>query len=255
MSEVSTLTTVILTKNQAQQVAPLLEQASLWSDQVVVLDDFSEDIQELKDRAKEHNAEIVQHALQDDFAAHRNAVFPAVRGVWTLFLDADELPQPEFWQELRSLIATEKYDALWIRRRNIFLGRTLRYGEAGEKQLLRAARTKVGVDRWRRAVHEVWDIPQSRQGWLQTYVEHQQPESLLSFVRKLNHYAELEQSVRPRLGTISFLLQFALYPTGKFFWNYILKLGFLDGFPGFALAFLMSYYSSIVRIQQYEKTL
>lgn len=247
-----TLTTVILTKNSVSELEVVLEQASTHSDQVLLLDDFSED--DISALAKKWKAQVFQHALAGDYATHRNSIFPQVTTEWVLFLDSDEIPTLGFWDELQDAISTDSYDAFYISRRNQFLGKELRFGEAGEKKLLRVAKIAVGENHWKRAVHEVWEVETTRVGTLESIVLHTQPQSVTAFIAKLNNYSELEQSVRPELSAASCWLQLALFPPGKFVWNVVFKQAWRDGFAGLALAWLMSYYSAIVRIQQYEKT-
>jgi hypothetical protein len=47
------------------------------------------------------------------------------------------------------------------------------------------------------------------------------------------------------------ILAIIFYPFGKFILNYFLKLGFLDGAPGFVYAFMMSFHSFLVRGKLY----
>lgn len=249
------LTTVILTKNESSKISALLQQADKWSDQLLLLDDFSDDIQQLQGLVTGTKAKIIQHSVNNDFASHRNSIFSEVKGEWTLFLDADELPQPGFWEEVYTSIQEGEHDAYFVTRSNIFLGRKLRFGEAGKKRLLRLAQTTLGKGKWRRAVHEVWQVSASSVGSIRSPLTHRQPESLKAFVAKLNYYAQQEMVVRKSQSRREIFLEVACFPLGKFLWNYCIKQGFRDGFPGFALAFLMSYYSLIVRVQQYEKTL
>jgi glycosyltransferase involved in cell wall biosynthesis len=255
MSQRNLLTTVILTKNESSSVAELFSQAEKWSDQVIFLDDYSDDIKSLREMMQSSKGAIFQHALNGDYAAHRNSVLGEIASEWTLFLDADELPKPEFWEEVMEIIQKTSHDAFFLRRRNVFLGRELKYGEAGEKHLLRLARTSLGKNAWKRAVHERWEVPTDSMGTIQALVLHRQPESLKAFVEKLNRYAVLEGKARKKQTVSAVVFELFTYPLGKFLWNFIVKQGFRDGFPGFSLAFLMSYYSLIVRVLQYEKTL
>jgi len=247
------LTTVILTKNSVREIGELVQAAKRESEQVIVLDDYSED--GIERFAKEQEIFLLRHALENDFAAHRNSVFPSVTSEWVLFLDADELPTRGFWTELKQKIGENTYDAFFIKRQNRFLGKELRYGEAGGKLLVRAAKTRLGAGKWQRAVHEVWRVDSALTGTIQESVIHQQPESVAAFIGKLHRYAQLEQPVRPGLSASQCIFEVCVYPTGKFLWNLRAKQAWRDGFPGLALAWLMSYYSAIVRIQQYEKTI
>ena len=44
-------------------------------------------------------------------------------------------------------------------------------------------------------------------------------------------------------GKKSSLIKITVWPCGKFFYNYVLRLGFLDGVQGFVFALMMSFHS------------
>jgi glycosyltransferase involved in cell wall biosynthesis len=246
----TTLALVILTKNQSQDVEKILKEVGRGFDAVYILDDDSTDRIDLL--AKSHNASFFKRALGDSFATHRNWILKKVQEDWTFFLDADERITPELLSEIKRAIEQEQFIAFAVSRHDIFAGHTLKYGEVGSVELVRLARTKDGKGKWKRAVHEVWDIPSSNIGKLRSPLLHSAHADISSFLIKLNKYASYEKHERGTRTKGRILFEIFTYPPAKFLQNYIFKQGFRDGFAGLVYAVLMSYYSLIKRIFWYE---
>ena len=249
MSKIPELSVILLTRNGVQELSPFLPELTEVTGEVILWDDFSDD--DIESLAKRVCAKYFQHRLENDFAAHRNAALEKAQKEWVLFLDQDERPQPGFWEELEKVLQKPEYDTYFIRRETQFLGKVLQHGETGSVQILRLARKSVGKGKWRRPVHEIWEIEQ-KTGLISTPILHLQPTSFTEFLVKLHHYASQEPASRSKYGMARILFELFTFPLGKFLYNYFFKQGFLDGFPGFALAVCMSYYSLLVRVFLYE---
>jgi len=185
-----------------------------------------------------------------DFAAARNAELAKAKTDWVLFLDADETLTPELETEIASILNLESsiYSAYSIPRLDTFLGRELRHGEPGHTRLVRLARKDFG--HWVRPVHEVWQ-GHGRVGQLQNPLLHRSHPTITAFLDKINRYSSLEAEYRHSQGIKSSLFKIALYPIAKFKWNYLFKLGFLDGVPGTITAIMMSFHSYLTWTKLY----
>ena len=198
-----------------------------------------------------------------DFAAARNGELAKAKtparsasstadagGDWVLFLDADETLSPELEAEIASILNLEPsiYSAYSIPRLDTFLGRELRHGEPGHTRLVRLARKDFG--HWVRPVHEVWQ-GHGRVGQLQNPLLHRSHPTISAFLDKINRYSTLEAEYRHSQGIKSSLFKIALYPIAKFKWNYLFKLGFLDGVPGTIMAIMMSFHSYLTWTKLY----
>lgn len=245
------ITLIVLTHDQVDSVRALLERAHPYVDQVLIWDDFSHD--KIANLAASFKADFHQHALKNDFAAHRNAALRHAKGEWTVFLDGDEQATSAWWEELQKVILSNDIDAVFTHRRDWFLGRWLKYGETRDVCLLRVARTSLGKNRWERPVHEVWQIPSQRSVILQESLLHYPHPHITAFLSKLHTYATLESRTVPQhYPWWKALLQIMIYPTAKWVKAVFWQQGWQDGFPGIIHASLMAYYSLIKRIIWYE---
>jgi hypothetical protein len=197
-----------------------------------------------------------------DFAAARNAELAKAKtparnasqgdagGDWVLFVDTDEVMTPALEKEITNILhlSSNIYSAYSIPRRDTFLGRELRHGETGSAQFIRLARKSYG--KWQRPVHEVW-VGRGRVGELKNPLLHTPHESVASFLEKINRYSTIEADYRFKQGKKSSLLHIAFYPIAKFKYNYLLRLGFLDGIPGIIMAIMMSFHSYLTWTKLY----
>ncbi|KKS80163.1 MAG: Glycosyltransferase, group 2 family protein [Candidatus Beckwithbacteria bacterium GW2011_GWA2_43_10] len=176
-----------------------------------------------------------------DFSAARNNLMHAVKADWVLFLDSDE--------KIAAPIDPAKLDKRYnysFKRQDWFLGRRLNFGETANVRLTRLI--QPGSGKWVGMVHErfISSLPVLT---LKSLILHRRKITLSQFIDRLNWYSSL------RAGEINrfYLFELLVYPLVKFVKNYFWHLGFLDGLPGLAMAFMMSFHSLAVRIKQYEK--
>lgn len=231
------LSAVVLTKNEEKNIVACLESLK-WCDETIVVDDYSED--NTVKIAKEHGAQVFKHKLNDDFASQRNLGLEKAKGEWTLFVDSDERVTPELQKEILKAVKETAKSGFYIKRRDFMWGRELKHGEAGDIKLLRLAGRDAG--KWTHRVHEVWNVG-GQTGELNNAILHYPHQTLREFVGEIDYYSTLHAKVKFEEGERSNLLKIIFWPKAKFFQNWILKLGFLDGTAGIIVALLMSFHS------------
>jgi glycosyltransferase involved in cell wall biosynthesis len=204
-----------------------------------------------------------------DFAKIRNEALERAKGEWVLYLDSDEIISEDLSSEIKSQISNlksqnhneklkaDKKNGFYNKRQDRFLGKWLKYGETAHVKLLRLARKDAG--KWVRPVHEVWHV-EGAVGTLREPILHYSHRTIDEMIEKIDWYTDLEskyrksvtqkmyynQSGRTRYNTF-LIFSLGISPLGKFVQNYVLRLGFLDGMPGFIHAAMMSFHSFLVR--------
>jgi glycosyltransferase involved in cell wall biosynthesis len=97
------------------------------NDEVVILDDFSdnEETKKILDKAKGYGFTVVQHALNKNFAEHKNYGGKHCVGDYIVQLDADEYLCPELLQNMQELLKANPTVELYrVPRVNIVRGAT-----------------------------------------------------------------------------------------------------------------------------------
>lgn len=192
---------------------------------------------------------IIENSSITDFAQVRNQALSQVKHQWVLFVDSDEVLASSSIPMINNIIEKNQADGIWVKRSDVFYGQILKFGEAGQMKLLRLA--KKNVMSWRRPVHEVAQV-RGRVESSQIQLYHQAHHTVDDFIQRVTYYAQLEAQYRLQQGTDFSLLELVVWPWVKFFYNYVLRLGFLDGWPGLIYALMMSVHSLAVRVFIYE---
>lgn len=241
------ISTVVLTKNEQRNIKECLSSLS-WCDEVIVIDDFSND--KTAEFAKDLGAKVYQHHLNNDFASQRNFGLKQARGEWVLFIDADERISPQLAEEIKNLYLKTTCSGFNIKRVDYLWGKAIRFGETGNVRLLRFGKRNLGV--WKRKVHEFWEIKGSI-GEFKNPIQHFPHQTVDEFLQEINFYSTLHAQALKEEGAKTSFFLILLNPLGKFIVNWVFKLGFLDGMPGFIIAIMMSFHSFLARAKLYLK--
>ncbi|MGB8844380.1 MAG: glycosyltransferase family 2 protein, partial [Terracidiphilus sp.] len=208
-----------------------------WANEIVVVDSGSTDA--TLDLARDAGARVFEEPWKG-FAAQKNSAIAHATGDWILSLDADEEVSPELAQEIRTLLAGEPgFSAYRIPRLNHFLGCPLRHGGYWPDPKLRLFRrgTAQFADR---PVHESMEMigqATGPVGRLKGHLIHHCYPTLSDYVEHMNHYSSiaaeaLVASGRARTSWPWLAWNGLLNPAATFVYNYIFRLGFLDGRAG-----------------------
>src|SRR3989344_2145139 len=144
------LSVIILTKNEEKNIFDCLESVK-DADEVIVIDDNSEDRTEDVINSFGKKVKIYKKSLLDDFSKQRNFGLSKAKNSWVLFIDADERVPNGLFDEISNEVNKDNFDGYLIKRRDVLWDKKLRYGETGNIKLLRLARRNAG--KWRGKVH------------------------------------------------------------------------------------------------------
>jgi glycosyltransferase involved in cell wall biosynthesis len=241
------LSAVVLSHNDEQTIEKTLLSLSFCGE-IIVVDDASTD--KTVTLAKKHHATVYTRSLKEDFAAQRNFGLSKAKGEWVLFVDSDEVVSSLLAQEIvaKTQVYTPDVYGYMVKRTDSIFGKELRYGETAHVRLLRLARKSAG--RWVRPVHEVWDV-KGEIGELTHPLVHYPHPTVAAFIEDINWYSTMNAKHFYDTGVRSNVWQVMVYPVAKFFVNYVLKLGFLDGMQGAIMAWMMSLHSFLTRAKLY----
>lgn len=237
-----TLSVIILSHNNEKTLDRALRSVS-WADEIILVDDFSTDSTLKIAKEASHQIKIISHHLHNDWASQRNFALSQASGDWVLFLDSDEVITTKLQAEIQPALQDKNINGYFLKRQDYLGNRALKHGETDQVRLLRLA--KRGVGQWQRPVHEYWTVP-GPLGELASPLDHHPHETIRDFIVNSNHYSDIDAKILP---AERFIL---LKPFAKFIYNYFILLGFLDGYPGFVFAYLMSLQSLMVRIKSYD---
>ncbi len=235
------LSVAIIALNEERNLARTLASVA-FADEIVVVDSHSTD--RTAAIAESFRARVFQQPWLG-FAAQKNFAIRQCTGDWILSLDADEELSPELQTQIRTLLPSNPpADAYFLNRRNHFLNRWIKHGGYYPDPKLRlfrrtAANFASAPQFENRPVHEtmVFDGESSRLDF--DLIHHAYP-TLEDYLEHMDRYSTLGAEILVAKGRTSnsvpaFYWNILVVPGLTFLWNFVFRLGFLDGREGLLL--------------------
>ena len=227
-----TLSVVIITLNEEANLARTLGSVAALADEIVVIDSGS--IDRSREVAESFHAKFFTEPWKG-FAAQKNSALEKASGEWILSLDADEEVEPALAEEIRDVLSVDPSVAgFWVPRKNFFLGRWMKHGGFYPDRKLRLFRRGTGKFE-ERLVHEDMHLDGATASLKNHLLHHAYP-TLDSYIEHMNRYSSLGAQMATEKSPRGFsLIDIVVRPKLTFFYNYALRLGFLDGREGLLL--------------------
>ena len=261
---------LILTLNEEFNLPGCLDSVA-WSDDIIVFDSYSSD--RTVEIAKASGARVVQRKF-DNYAAQRNAALNEVKykNPWILMVDADERVSQKLKVEIEQLLSNDnaRITLYRTRRKDFLFGRWLRRSSGYPTWFGRLF--KAGTVHVERQINEEYHTD-GRIGHLKEHFIHYPFNKGIAFwLERHNRYSSMEaealiKEVQKSLSLKDlfssdpvirrkFLKQLAFRmpcrPLIVFFYLYFLRLGFLDGMPGFVYCHLRAIYEYMIDLKVKE---
>ncbi|QJR13276.1 glycosyltransferase family 2 protein [Usitatibacter palustris] len=222
------LTVAIIALNAASQIGECLASCA-FADEVLVVDSgSSDDTQAIVER---HGGRFV-HNDWPGFGRQKQFAVQQARNEWVLCLDVDERVTERLQASIREAFASRRYQAWRMARRNRFLGTWLAHGEGypdWSLRLFHRAHASWSNDEVHEAVLTTAEV-----GRLEGDLLHDSADDIATYLAKQNRYTTLHAKALFDQGVRTSAWRLFLSPFVRFVKFYIVKLGFLDGGPGFA---------------------
>lgn len=273
MSQKVPITFLFTVKNEELNLPYSLESVCEWAQDVLVLDSGSTD--RTKEITEKYGAKFYYHEWLG-YAGQKNWALDnlPITTPWVFIIDADEVITAPLREELTKIVTenTCEENAFYVNRYFVFLDTRIRHCGYYPSWNIRFFR--MGKARYeQRQVHEHM-IPEGKVGWLKYDMEHYDRRGLFHYIAKHNEYSTLESREMHKLmtGTSdsdagSFWgpaaerrkwIKTHIWPRlpARWFWRwfymYIIRLGFLDGWAGFHFCLFISSYEHQVSLKLKE---
>ncbi|HVG27597.1 MAG TPA: glycosyltransferase family 2 protein [Acidobacteriaceae bacterium] len=244
------LSVAIITLNEEANLERTLASVA-FADEIVVVDSGSTD--RTVEIARAAGARVTER-LWPGFSAQKNFAISQCTGTWVLSLDADEELSPELQRQMQTMLRSNPpADAYFLKRRNLFLGRWIKrggfYPDPKLRLFRRSAANFEGTPQFEeRPVHETITFDGVSDTLDFDLIHHAYP-TLSSYIEHMDRYSNLGADLLAAKGRTSrslpgFVAHVWIVPALAFLWNYIARLGFLDGREGLLLHLYHAVYTS-----------
>ena len=254
---------IILTYNEEKHITRCLQSLKSFTDKVFIVDSFSTD--NTVEIARSMGAKVVQNAWVN-YATQFNVGIAQIpfQTPWLMRMDADEYVMSELADEINKRLTglPTEVGGVYVKRRVFFLNRWIRHGSFYPIWLLRLWRRGDGF------CEQVWhdehikltkgesiqfahDIVDHNLNNLTWWTQKHNHYTILEMINLLNYRYQFDkaETVQPRLfGTQDQRMRYLkekyaslplfTRPVLYFMYRYFIRLGFLDGRPGFVWCFL-----------------
>lgn len=222
------ITVAIIALNASTQIGECLASVG-FADEVLVVDSGSSDA--TVEIARRHGARVETRQWLG-FGRQKQYAVSIAKHDWVLCLDVDERVTERLAASVRAAFAGSRYHAYRLARRNRFLGRWLAHGEGYPDwtvRLFHRAHASWSNDEVHEAVLTTAEV-----GRLDGDLLHDSAQDIASYMAKQNRYTSLHAESLYRQGVRASYWRLFTSPLARFVKFYFMRLGFLDGGPGFA---------------------
>ena len=270
------VTFIVLTKNEEVNIVDCLKSIEGFAARVIVVDSGSDD--DTVKIAREMGAEVYYHEFENYSRQFNWAIDSCdITTKWTFRLDADERLTPALCEELERLAAAHAEDDVngivmesWL----YFLGRKIKHGCHNKRKIMMF---KTGIGRIEdRKMDEHTVLSHGTSVAAKQRFIHYDFKNMSHWIHKMNWYATREMqdyfdyingasseivgndavtaSIRKKKFGFYYKCPMFLRSWLLFIYNYIFRLGFLDGREGFIYNYMYHrWYRALVDAKIYEQ--
>jgi len=268
------VTVLLATRDEEANLGRTLATVAPWAGQVYVLDSESRD--RTVEIAREQGAEIVplayEHGRIIPWIFQWGLDHLEIENDWILILEADQAVPEALRREIERVVTdpAERRAGFYLRRRQIFRGKPIRFGGYGGKRLLKLFRKGAGeldpveqdtrvyvrgavgtlrtpLEEWNRKEDEILFYLEKHLRYAEAFAreEHRRRTEALAFKGRARLFGTPDERILWQ-KRIWYRMPLFVRPFLYFFWRYFVLLGFLDGGRGFLFHFLQAFWFRLV---------
>lgn len=236
MENPTKISALAITLNEAHNIEAYIE--SLWFvDEILIVDSFSSD--ETVNLASQYEKVTVFQRKFDNFSAQKNFAISKAKNEWVTFFDLDEEITPQVAKEIVEVSKDPKAIAYFVKRDYHFMGKRIKYSGFQTDYVIRFFNKNYCLYN-SNLVHELIEA-KGKTAKLTHSVPHHTYKSFDHYTGKLHQYSNLQAKMLYKKGKKPTLYHFLFRPWYRFWYQYLIRLGILDGKEGFILAYVSAF--------------
>ncbi|MFT4849918.1 MAG: glycosyltransferase involved in cell wall biosynthesis [Sediminicola sp.] len=230
------ITALAITLNEAEIIESFIN--SLWFvDEIIIVDSFSSD-NTVALASKNKQVTVYQREF-DNFSTQKNFAISKAKNDWVIFFDPDEEITKPLAEEIMSTRKNPSFVAYFIKRDLYFMGKRIKYSGFQTDWVVRLF-NKNNCKYNGNLVHEVLETA-GETSKLKNSLPHHTYKSFDDYTGKLHSYSALQAQMLYDKKKKPTLAGFLFRPFYRFWHQYLIRLGILDGKEGFILAYINAF--------------
>ncbi len=235
---------------EARRIGLALASVAAWAAEIIVVlnDEVNDGTEEI---ARKHGAIVHRHKWQG-FREQKNLVGSYASQPWILQLDADEEVSAGLRDELFRFFEgdQERFSGASFPRKVWFLGRWITHGDWYPDRVLRLYRR--GAGQWGGSAEHCCVELKGAEKRLAADLFHYSNPTITHYLQKFPYYSNLYLQRQLEAGQRWSAPAAIVRSLWRFVRAYVFRLGFLDGYPGFFIAFSTAYATLFRHTRLYE---
>lgn len=240
----------MIARNEAARLPRSLGSVAGWVEEiVVVVNDCTDDTVAV---AESFGAIVSGHPFANMRDQNNVALSRATRK-WVLSIDADEEVSAELKKEIFAFFekgACDSLEGAYFPRKLWFMGRWLRHGDAYPDYVLRLFHREKA--KWSGSPEHYQLSLEGRTARFKEDLLHYSNDSINGHIAKINYFSDAHLKRQLEQGRRFSLPEALFRPVWRFIRAYILRTGFLDGYPGLYMAVATAFATFVRYSRLYE---
>ena len=243
------ISAVILTLNEEQNIGRCIDSVKDVVDDIVVVDSFSTD--KTEEICKSKGIRFVQHKFEGHIEQKNYAITQAIYP-YVLSLDADEALSDKLRQSILDIKNNWQYDGYSMNRLNNYCGKWIKHTGWYPDRKLRLWDSRKG--KWTgENPHDRYEMEkEAKISFLKGNLLHYSYHSISQHIEQIQKFSTISAKTKFKKGKNMNILMLIIRPLVFFIKKYFLKMGILDGYYGFIISVLTSYYIFVKDIKLRE---
>lgn len=249
------ISVLIITLNEEVHMYELLSDLD-FADEVIVIDSMS------TDRTKSicesfKNVRFIENKFEN-YTSQRNFAIDQARNNWILFIDADERLTPTLKAEIIETVShNQEVSAYLFYRTFYFKKKILRFSGWQTDRIFRLFKKDKCRYTHKRLVHEKLDVD-GKIAYFKNRLIHYSYADYQSYKSKMIAYGKLKAMEKYQSGFKPTIFHYYGHSAYNFLYQYIIRLGILDGRKGIIICYLNALsvsarYTELRRLQNSQK--
>lgn len=244
------LSVVIITFNEEKNIERCLQSVQEIADEIIVLDSNSQD--NTVSICERYNAKVYQQEWLG-YSDQKNLANQKSSFNYVFSIDADEALSLELKSSILEVKKNGFTDAYNFNRLNNYCGKWIKHTSWYPDTKLRIWDKTKGI--WKGDIHEEINLnTEVKQVHLNGDLLHYSYYSIQEHIAQVNKFSEISAEAKFAKGKRAGVAVIVFSPLFKFFKEYILKMGMLDGLYGFAISVISAHESFLKYLKLYQKT-
>ena len=233
----SKLSAAIIAFNEKDKIADCIKSVS-FADETLVVDSHSTD--STREIAEQNGAKVIEKKWAGHIA-QKNFALAAASSDWVICIDADERVSQKLRKEILKVMQNPQCNGFAMPRKVFYINRWINHCGWYPARKLRLV--KKSAARWGGAdPHDKLTVDGTEQK-LSGDLYHLSFDSIYDHFKTIDHFTRVGAEVAYKEGRRANVIDVTLRPLFTFFKMYLLKLGFLDGAPGFIVCALSAFHT------------